>query len=81
MMVNAITTIFNNQKPKLTITGIYKLSDDEYVVEALEDPSIEDYGDPFYKIDVKTKTVINYLPIADLDRFIESVEKRTIYKR
>lgn len=79
-MVNTISNIFNQKKSGLVITAIYQLTKTEYVVEAKESTVAENYNDPFYKVDVDTGTVKNYLPIAELDRFIEAVENRTIYK-
>lgn len=80
-MINTISKIFNQKKSGLVISAIYQLTKTEYIVEAKENAVAEDYNDPFYKVDVATGKVTNYLPIEELDRFIEAVEKRTIYRR
>lgn len=79
-MINEIVNIFSQNKSDLTITGIYGLTETEYIVEAVEDTNEENFNDPFYKVDITTKIVSNYLPMTELDRFIEAVEKRTLYK-
>lgn len=80
-MTNRIITMFNQNKPNLTVTGVYKLTNSEYIVEAVETTVEKNYNDPFYKVDLTTGAVTNYLPTLELDKFIEAVEKRTIYKR
>jgi hypothetical protein len=80
-MTDTITATFNRQKPGLTITGIYQLSNVEYVVEAVEEVNAENYNDPFYKVDTRTWKITNYLPIAELERFMNAVENHTVYKR
>ena len=79
-MINTVSKIFNQKKTGLVISAIYQLTKNEYVVEAKASATAEDYNDPFYKVDVAAGTVKNYLPITELDLFMDAVEKRTVYK-
>ena len=53
-----------------------------YEVKAqLEDANEKNYNDPFYKVNIKTQKVTNYLPMTDFDRFFEATENGIIYKK
>ena len=80
-MSDKILNIFKQHKPNLIVCSIVKLTDDEYVVEAVRTLKHKDYNNPFYKVVPSNNSVTGYFPIEDLDRFIEATEKSMIYKR
>ena len=79
-MTERIKTIFSSQKPNLTILSIYRLSNIEYLVEAVEDTNMTNMNDPFYLVNIRSATVKNYLPMADLERFSNATENHVIYR-
>lgn len=79
-MTSQVKSIFTSQEPNLTILSIYRFSNTEYLVEAVEDPNEADMNDPFYTVDIRNKTVKNYLPMADMERFSDATENHVIYR-
>lgn len=72
-MIEKVKKIFNSEHPDLKIKGIYKYSDDIYIV-CYE--SSDDEPDPFYGVILSKNMSYRYNPGGDMDNFLKALNNK-----